>query len=194
MNEMLVMTTATALFQNVVLTTGFGSSMALRVINRKSDVWKFGGMLSFFLILTMAIHYPLDLLLGLSLQAKLLRPMVMVLVAMTLYTAVTLIMARISVPFYQKWKPYLVPAVFNDLTLGLAMVANHKVTLTFWGTMGLAIGSCLGFMLVGWLILEGRSRINNHDVPLSLRNVPVILIYLGLAALAMMGFGSSILL
>lgn len=194
MNEMLVMLIATSLFQNVVLTTGFGSSLALRVIYRKSDVWKFGGMLSFFLIATMAIDYPLDHWLGLGLEAKLLRPLVMVLVAMALYCLVTVITAAISVPFYKKLKPYLVPAVFNDLTLGLAMVANHKVTLTFWGTIGLAAGSCIGFMLVGWLILEGRSRINSHAVPLAFRGVPVILIYLGLAALAMLGFGSSILL
>jgi len=89
---------------------------------------------------------------------------------------------------------YLIPAVFNDLTLGLAMVANHKVTLTFWGTMGLAVGSCLGFMLMGWIILEGRFRINAHAVPRAFRGAPVILIYLGIAALAMLGFGSSILL
>ncbi len=194
MNEMLAMLIGTSLFQNVVLTTGFGSSLSLRVINRKNDIWKFGGILSFFLIATMAIDYPLDHWLGLGLQAKLLRPLVMVLVAMALYCIVTLIVANISVPVYQKIKPYLVPAVFNDLTLGLAMVANHKISLSFWGTMGLAVGSCIGFMLVGWLILEGRSRINSHDVPLAFRGVPVILIYLGLAALTVLGFGSSILL
>ncbi len=194
MNEMISMLFATALFQNVVLTTGFGSSLALRVIHRKSDIWMFGGTLSFFLIATMAIDYPLDHWLGFGVWAKLLRPLVMVVVAMALYCGVTLITARISVPFYHKLKPYLVPAVFNDLTLGLAMVANHKITLGFWGTMGLAVGSCLGFMLMGWIILEGRFRINSHAVPRAFRGAPVILIYLGIAALAMLGFGSSVLL
>jgi len=160
-------------------------------VPRNLSIWE---ILSFFLIATMAIDYPLDHWLGLGLEAKLLRPLVMVVVAMALYCLVTVVTAAISVPFYQKLKPYLVPAVFNDLTLGLAMVANHKVTLTFWGTIGLAVGSCVGFMLVGWLILEGRSRINSHAVPLAFRGAPVILIYLGLAALAMLGFGSSILL
>ena len=194
MNEMLIMLVSTSLFQNVVLTTGFGSSLSLRVINRKSDIWKFGGILSFFLIATMAIDYPLDHWLGLGLQAKLLRPLVMVLVAMALYCAVTVITARISVPFYKKLKPYLVPAVFNDLTLGLVMVDNHNITPGFWGTMGMAVGSCLGFMLIGWLILEGRARLSSHGVPRAFRGAPVILIYLGLAALAVLGFSGTPLL
>lgn len=195
MSEMFTFLAATALFQNVVLTTGFGSSMALRVINRKSDVWKFGGILSFFLVGTMAIDYPLDrYLLDYSSAAKLLRPLVMALVAIALFCAVTVITARISVPFYKKLKPYLAAAVFNDLTLGLVMVDNHNITPGFWGTMGLAVGSSLGFMLIGWLVLEGRTRINSHGVPRAFRGAPVTLIYLGLAALAVLGFTGTPLL
>ena len=149
MSELITWLLATALFQNVLLTTGFGTSLMLRVLVRKSDILKFGGILSFFLIATVMIDYPIDNLIGLSTYAKLLRPLLMILISMAVYTISTLIIAHVSVPFYHKLKPYLVPAAFNNLTIGLAMIANHKVTLTIWGTLGLSIGTCLGFMLMG---------------------------------------------
>lgn len=194
MSELITWLLATALFQNVLLTTGFGSSLMLRVLNKRSDVWKFGGILSFFLIATVMIDYPIDNLLGLSTDAKLWRPMVMILISVAVYAISTLIVAHISVPFYHRLKPYLVPAAFNNLTIGLAMIANHKVTLTIWGTLGLAVGTCLGFMLMGWLLLEGRSRLDPLAIPAAFRGVPIQLLYLGLIALALLGFGGGTLI
>ena len=188
MSELLIWLLATAVFQNVILTTGFGSSMLLRVLHKKSDVLKFGGILSFFLLATVLIDYPVDRWLGLSTEAKMLRPVVMVVIAALLYAIVTITLAQISVPFYKKIKPYVGPAAFNNLTIGLAMVANHKVDLTFLGTLGLALGTCLGFMLLGWLLLEGRSRVDTEAVPPAYRGVPLSFLFLGLTALALMGF------
>lgn len=193
MSEMITWLLATALFQNVLLTTGFGTSMLLRVLNRRSDVWKFGGILSFFLIATVMIDYPVDRWLGLSAEAKMLRPVVMVLIAAVLYCVVTFAIATISVPFYKKIKPYIGPAAFNNLTIGLAMIANHRVSLSFLGTLGLAVGTCLGFMLLGWLTLEGRARMNNVVIPSAWRGVPVTLLFLGIVALAFLGFGGGVL-
>lgn len=192
MSELITMLLATALFQNTLLTTGFGSSMMLRVIHKKSDIWKFGSILSFFLIATVLIDYPVDRWLGLSTEAKMLRPVVMVAIVAVLYCVVTITVALISVPFYKKIKPYVVPAAFNNLTIGLAMVGNHKVSLTFLGTLGLAIGTCLGFMLLSWLTLEGRARMDNA-VSAAWRGVPVTFLYLGIVALALLGFGSGAL-
>lgn len=193
MSEMITWLLATALFQNVLLTTGFGTSMLLRVLNRRSDVWKFGGILSFFLIATVMIDYPVDRWLGLSTEAKMLRPLVMVLIAAVLYCVITFAIAMISVPFYKKIKPYIGPAAFNNLTIGLAMIANHRVSLSFLGTLGLAVGTCVGFMLLGWLTLEGRARMNQAAIPSAWRGVPVTFLFLGIVALAFLGFGGGVL-
>lgn len=193
MSEMITWLLATALFQNVLLTTGFGTSMLLRVLHKRSDVWKFGGILSFFLIATVMIDYPVDRWLGLSAEAKMFRPVVMVFIAAVLYCVVTFAIAMISVPFYKKIKPYIGPAAFNNLTIGLAMIANHRVSLSFLGTLGLAVGTCLGFMLLGWLTLEGRARMNNAAIPSAWRGVPVTFLFLGIVALAFLGFGGGVL-
>lgn len=191
MRDLLYWLFATAVIQNVILTTGFGSSMLLRVLNKKSDILKFGGVLSFFLIATVLIGYPIDMWMGRELAAKMWRPLVMVGIAAALYAAVTAVTAAVSVPFYKKIKPYVGPAAFNNLTIGLALIANHKVALSFWGTLGLAVGTCIGFMLLGWLTLEGRARMETSAIPPSFRGVPVTFLYLGLVALAMLGFSGG---
>lgn len=193
MSEWIVWLLTTALFQNLLLTTGFGTSMLLRVLHKKSDIWKFGAILSVFLIATVLIDYPVDRWLGLSAQAKMLRPLVMVAIAALLYCVVTFVIAHISVPFYKKLKPYIGPAAFNNLTIGLAMIANHRVSLTFLGMLGLAVGTCLGFMLLGWLTLEGRARMDAAAIPAAWRGVPITLLYLGIVALALLGFGGGVL-
>lgn len=191
--ELIFWLLSTAVLQNVIMTTGFGTSLVLRVLNTKSDIWKFGAILSLFLIVTMLVDYPVDLWLGLGARAKLFRPLVMVAIAAAVYFVFTVIVARVSVPFYKKIKVYVGPAAFNNLTIGLTMIANHKVSPSFWGTLGLAIGSALGFMLIGWLLLEGRARLDTYAVPVAFRGVPISLLYLGIIALALLGFGNGLL-
>ena len=49
LQEFFVFLLATALLQNLVLTTGFGSSVMLRIVRRPADIWLFGGFLTAFL-------------------------------------------------------------------------------------------------------------------------------------------------
>ena len=76
---------ATAVTQNVVLTTGFGSSMLLRIVRHPRDILPFCGILGGFSVLTVAIAYPLDMLIGTDFLAKLLRPLMVVGIAAVLY-------------------------------------------------------------------------------------------------------------
>lgn len=64
LQEFFVFLLATALLQNLVLTTGFGSSIMLRIVRRPADIWLFGGFLTAFSVLTVLIAYPLDMLIG----------------------------------------------------------------------------------------------------------------------------------
>ena len=59
-NELLSFFVTIALLQNIVLTTGFGSSSVLRVVRKPRNVWLFSGLLTVFSVLTVIIAYPLD--------------------------------------------------------------------------------------------------------------------------------------
>ena len=62
------------------------------------------------------------------------------------------------------------------------------------GNIGLAIGSALSFGILTWLTAEGIERMDNPDMPEAFRGAPSTLLFIGLLALALMGFVSNLTL
>lgn len=193
MTEWLIWLLVMAVMQNAIMTTGFGSSMLLRVTRRPRDILLFSGLLTGFSLLTVLIVYPLDLLLGNTAAAKMVRPLVMVVIAALLYLLTVLLLKKLLPAVYTRIQRMLSLAAFNNLTIGLALVANHKVTLTLPGTIGLVLGACLGFLLLSVLTAEARERMDNPGVPVAFRGLPGVLLFLGIVALALLGFGPGTL-
>lgn len=179
-----------ALLQNIVLTTGFGSSAMLHVVRKPKGIWLFSGLLSFFAVATVCIAYPLDKWMGTAIS-NYWRPLMMVGISIVLYILVTLILKRWLPAFYNRVARMLPMAAFNNVVLGIALVCNLQFSSNLGGNIGLAIGSCLGFGLLTWLTAEGIERLDNPDMPDAFRGMPATLVYVGLLALAMMGFTSD---
>lgn len=183
---------ATAVTQNIVLTTGFGSSMLLRIVRHPKDLVIFSAMLSGFSVLTVAICYPLDMLIGTGFWAKLLRPLMIVAVSAVLYCLSALIYSKSFPKFYARAGKFLPLASFNNLVIGIVLICNHNFSISLLGAMGLALGGCAGFMLLSLLTAEGIERMDNPDIPPAFRGLPITLVYVGLLALAILGFSSSV--
>ncbi len=179
-----------ALLQNIVLTTGFGSSLMLHVVRKPKNIWLFSAVLTVFSVLTVLIAYPLDRLLGTAIT-NYWRPLIMVAISVVLYVTTTLITRKSTPAFYTRISAMLPIAAFNNLVLGIALVANVQFTSGLGGIIGLTIGACLAFGLLTWLTAEGIERLDNPDMPDAFRGMPATLIYIGLLALALMGFTSD---
>ncbi len=186
--QMMLFLLVTALVQNLVLTTGFGTSIMLRVIRRPGDIWVFGGLLTGFSVLTVLAFYPLDRLLGTGWAVKMLRPAVIIVIAAGWYLAVTLVTRRWMPEFYQRTHRLMPLAALNNVVVGIALVINYQFEVGILSAVGLALGSCGGFLLLSWLTAEGMERLDNPDMPHSFRGLPATLVYMGILALALMGF------
>lgn len=182
---------ATAFVQNLVLTTGFGSSVMLRIVRRPGDIWVFGGFLTGFSMLTVLIAYPLDMLIGTGPAAKLWRPFMMVAIATVLYLVVAILLYKRLPSVYRRVSRLLPLAAFNNLVIGIALIINHQFALGLAGAIGLSLGASLGFIVLTALTAEGMERIDNPDMPQSFRGLPATLLYLGILALALLGFTSA---
>ena len=191
LHQFLVFLLATAFIQNLVLTTGFGSSIMLRIVRRPGDIWLFGGFMTAFSVLTVLLAYPLDSLIGTGQAAKLLRPLMMVAIAAVLYALASFWLHRALPSVYRRVSRLLPLAAFNNLVIGIALIINHQFALGLAGAIGLSLGACLGFVLLTWLTAEGMERMDNPDMPQSFRGMPATLVYLGILALALLGFTSS---
>lgn len=179
-----------SLLQNIVLTTGFGSSSVLRVVRKPRHVWLFSAMLTVFSVLTVVIAYPLDKLFGTAIT-NFWRPLMLLGITAVLYILAVLILRRFFPTFYNRVSHNLPLAAFNSLVVGIALVSNLQISSTLVGVVGLAVGACLGFALVTFIVDEGIERLDNPDMPDGFRGMPSTLIYIGILALSILAFPSD---
>jgi len=190
LKELLSFFVTVALLQNIVLTTGFGSSVMLHVVRKPKNIWLLSAIMAVFSVLTVLIAYPLDKHFGTA-MTNFWRPLMMVGITAVLYILGTLLLQRLFPTFYSRASRLLPMAAFNNLVTGIALVSNAHFSAGLSGNVGLAIGACLGFGILTWLTAEGIERLDNPDMPEAFRGMPSTLVYIGLLALAMMGFTST---
>ena len=194
MRELLLAVAAMAVFQNVLLTQGFGLSLTLRTSRRGRDVWLYGLPLLGFALATVSIAHPIYnnfLFVQFHNNMWVLRwvyPLLLVVILALLYIVVTAILMLWLPGVYDKAKRVLPLAAFNNLTVGMALFMANRNTPNFATELAMTLGGCLGFLLLNWLLLEGRLRLDNPQLPRVFRGMPVNLLYLGIIALALMGF------
>ena len=191
--ELMSFFVSVALLENVILTTGFGSSVMLHMVKKPKSIWLFSAVMGIFSVLTIAIAYPLDKQFGTDMN-NLWRPFMMVAITVVLYVLVSLLLMFALPKWYRRVSRLLPMAAFNNLVTGIALVCNAHFGTNLAGNIGLAIGSCLSFGILTWLTAEGVERMDNPDMPEAFRGMPSTLLYVGLLALALMGFASGSIL
>ncbi len=183
---------AAAVLQNFVLSTGFGTSIAIRTARRPGDILLLGGLLTSFCLGTLLLSYPLNLLIGTDYWAKLFRPLLLIVITAVLYILVTVVLRKRAPGAYDRVRRLLPLAAFNNVVVGIALIANQQLVVTFWGVVGLGIGTCIGLVLLCKLTAEAMERTDHPDMPGAFRGLPSTLVFLGLLALALLGFSSSV--
>ncbi|MDD2418401.1 MAG: Rnf-Nqr domain containing protein [Oscillospiraceae bacterium] len=192
MSEFIRFFLAAAVLQNVVLITGFGSSVMMRISRKRLNILPFSLILCIYSTLTVIVCFPLDGLMGTGVVSKLLRPLMIIMVTAVLYIISVFYLKEQHPKLFSRVSRLLPIAAFNNLVFGIALSINHKFAITLVGALGLSLGACAGFLIISWLVAEGMERLDNPDVPKAFRGLPSILIYLGILSLALMGFEGSV--
>ena len=186
MNIVLIFLIA-ATMQNLVLTAGFDASIMLKMVRRPRQLFRFGVTALCFSVVTTAIFYPLNHLLVGDGWARMLRPLIVVGIVCVLYLLAIAVLSRFQA-LYRRLRHLLALAAFNNLVIGVALLLNLQVSLTFWSALALSAGAAVGFILLSAVTAEAVERMDNPEIPSSFRGLPATLVYLGLLALALMGF------
>lgn len=176
-----------ATMQNLVLTAGFDSSLMIKLVRHPRGLLRFGVLLLVFTSLTTVLFYPLDELLPESWLFNLLRPLIIVCITGVLY----ILAIAVLNPFQnlsRRIRHTLPLAAFNNMVVGMALLLNVQVSLSFWLSVGVSAGAAIGFLLLSCITAEATEHMDNPDIPSSFRGLPATLVYLGLLALALMGF------
>ncbi len=179
----------TATMQNLVLTAGFDASLMLKITRQPRQILRFNLLLLIFAVITTCIFYPLDRILPGTWIFRTLRPLCIVCIACILYIATSLVAMRF--PNLNRRIRHLLPlAAFNNVVIGVALLLNMQVSLSFPQAIAVAVGAVVGFWVLCAITTEVVERLDNPDIPSSFRGLPGILVFLGLFALALMGFST----
>ena len=189
--EMLLFFLFVATTQNLVLTTGFGASSMIKLVRRPGQLFRFGMLLLLFSVLTTALFFPIDALLPDTWFARMVRPIILLLLTGLLYLGCTAFLSR-SAEQYRPFRSILPLAAFNNVVIGVSLLINYQVSVSFFPAVGIAAGGAVGFVLLSALTAEAVERLDNPDIPRAFRGLPATLVYLGLLALALMGFKANL--
>ena len=184
---------AAAVAQNLVLTTGLGSALIVRLSRQREHRAVFALCLLFFSVLTALCFHFLSPLLGDGRAARFLCPLVIVALSAVWYLITVGVLRKALPRLYDNTLRTMLPlAAINTVVAGVTLIAPHQFGESLAMDLALAVGASVGFFLVSLLVAEGVDRMQHTEMPKAFAGLPALFLYLGILALALCGFSSDI--
>ncbi|MBQ5755441.1 MAG: NADH:ubiquinone oxidoreductase, subunit RnfA [Oscillospiraceae bacterium] len=117
-----------------------------------------------------------------------LRPVVFLFIAWVVVELVGFVCRKgIKGPRGEALAAQLPAAAYNTCVLGTLLICTVQ-NFNLAQHLGFALGSGVGYMASVLLVVEGQRKLSRRSVPAAFRGLPIMLIYIGILALAVYGF------
>ena len=189
MAEMLVILVAAILSENFVLSKFMGICPFLGVSKKLSTALGMSVAVTFVMVLSTAVTYPIYTNLLVPNDLSYLQTIVFIFVIATLVQFVEIVLRKFIPPLYNALGIYLPLITTNCAVLGVTLL-NFTKELTYMQSIVNSIGAGLGFLLAMVLFAGVRSKIDESRVPEFLRGLPITLIAASLVSLSFLGFSA----
>ncbi|HBS02605.1 MAG TPA: electron transport complex subunit RsxA [Firmicutes bacterium] len=175
------------LIDNVVLSRFYGICSFVGVSNKLKNAFSMGLAVTFVIVVSALICWPLYLLLELA-GLTFLRTIVFILVIASLVQLIGFFIKKYSPSLYKALGIYLPLITTNCAVLGV-VEENASQGLDFGMSMANALGTSLGFLFVIVLFSAIRIRVAESDTPKAFKGLPIALVTAALLAMAFTGLG-----
>lgn len=176
--------------QNLIFTAGVGAERALRI--RRSPrrilaaslavtIFSWVSMTGMFFIQQYAGRFPV------LLEIRALLLVVLLAAAYLLLMGAAMATRKIKQDTLVDTLP---SAVFNSIVV-MAGIVENMYNLTYGQAVGYAIGTGVGYLLATVLIQEAIDAVGNPDMPPAFAGLPSLLLYIGILAMAFVGFNGG---
>lgn len=187
MKEVLIIILSAILVENFVLTKFLGICPFLGVSKRLNTALGMGGAVIFVMTLASAATWAVYNFLLVPYGLEYLQTIAFILVIAALVQFVETVLKKIAPPLYKALGIFLPLITTNCAVLGVALLnVQYKYNL-FYSTL-YGFGAAAGFTFALILFSGVRERIEQSDIPESLKGVPIALIAAGLVSVAFFGF------
>ena len=185
--SLLVILASAAIVNNVVFKQVLGICPFLGVSNKVETSLGMGAAVTFVMAMASAVTWTLQKYLLDPLNLGYLQTIMFILVIATLVQLVEMFIKKSSPTLYQALGVFLPLITTNCAVLGIAIL-NITSEYNLIETVFNGVGAALGFTLALVLLAGIRERLDECDVSLSFKGLPIALISAGILALAFSGF------
>lgn len=179
--------------ENMVLSKFMGICPFLGVSKKVKTALSMSIAVIFVMVMATAVTYPIYEKVLLKYDLAYLQTIVFILIIAALVQLVEIVLKRFIPPLYSALGIYLPLITTNCAVLGITLLNFTNARITCYGeAIFNAIGSGLGF-LIAMLIFAGvRGRLEESDIPKSLKGLPITLISAAIVSLSFLGFAGLV--
>lgn len=180
-----------AFFQNIVLSGGYGVGEAVRIGSRPKQIGVVSIFVMIFSVLSASACRAFDLIPQVNASGFIEHLLIFAGTEFIIYLLVILIMIK-GFKASKNFSKLIGIAGFNTLVLAIPLLNRMSSSSGIIESLGMAIGTGVAFIVATVLISVGIQRIKtNKELPESFKFTPAVFIYIGLLALAFMGFSGQ---
>lgn len=187
MMQLMIYALLAAFAQNMIFTAGIGADRAIRAAAKPKQILPSAGLVAIFSLVGLLGSVVSRRLLQAIPALETVRMLPPILFLVAAYLLILLFANLVHKPLFIYLKEILPGCAFNSIVMLLG-TAGSVYTVSFSKMIGFSIGTGVGFLLATLLIAEGIRRIGNPDMDRCFLGLPSLLIYIGILAMAFVGF------
>lgn len=186
MSEFFGLIFSTALVNNLVLTYLVGLDLQVAASQRMNAAWLVGLATIYCLAICLPCVYLIDHLIIIPLSLQYLDLLFYVISIIVVVYASQQLMRRL-LPLMYKQVDSLVPIILINSILLAAILLSQEQSYSFLDALLYGISTGIGFLFLLLVLTCLRERIENNNVPIPFRGLPILLITLGILSMGLMG-------
>jgi electron transport complex protein RnfA len=187
MKGLLVILLSAILVDNFVLSKFMGICAFLGVSKKLDSAVGMGIAVTFVMICSTAITYPIYLLILVPMGLEYLKTIAFILIIALFVQIVEIVLKKKIPSLYKALGVYLPLITTNCAVLGVAIL-NINNSYSFIQSIINSLGAGLGFSLALVIFSGVRSRLEAADIPEMFKGVPATLIAASIVSVSFMGF------
>ena len=189
--ELLLILIGSSLVSNVVLSQFLGLCPFLGVSKKINTAAGMGAAVIFVITLSSAVAASIFQFILVPLHLEYLQTIVFILVIAALVQFVEMFLRKFMPSLYESLGVYLPLITTNCAVLGVALTNVTKGYNILYSVVN-GFATAVGFTISIVLLASIRMRLEDNDIPESLKGMPIVLITAGLMAIAFCGFSGLI--
>lgn len=186
MTEFLIIFMTAILTENFVLSKFLGICPFLGVSKKLNTAFGMSVAVIFVMALSVAVCYPINTIL-VKYDLAYLQTIIFILVIAALVQLVEIILKKYLKSLYNALGIYLPLITTNCAVLGVVLL-NIDKDYGFAQSMVNTLGAGIGFMVAMIMFAGVRNKLEDADIPKSLKGLPITLISASLTSISFLGF------